>query len=896
MSDDRSTPTAIGTGSGLVVLAVLCLLVIRNAPDWAMHMLEVLPNVGGLPPARALTIMAAAGSTGALAAAAAVARLRVLVTRRTLASRVSYVVLAADDFDPSEEAVLRAAAQLSRVRRAVLGWLDPAASAVRVRLDSGADGRMLYRIQVARRARSVVAAAFGSLGNLELREDLPAAADALAPKHVARAELVLARPSSEPLAMVGLAPDPLQLFARAFASIREDQEEGASVVLDLLPAAAGQRRRLRGRLLGQARYSERQSRGDLLGAVLAVLFPGHAQDRADPQRLSLSDQVERRADARQLASKVLEHDPLFELQVLVRAGAGSEERARGHLEALLSCFDAFGGQNWFRVAGFNLFGLAFRGADASEGSRKRFDRRFRSGLHRPSRHNLVTAREVGALLKPPSKHCQAPNVLRLGGSIPPPPPGLSTFRRQPGLLPLGRISDGDGGQRLIGVPLADTFFTYFAGRSRYGKTETAINQFLHLVRSGHGGLFLDPHEDALQRIKSHLTELELAGRIVEINLAGRSDHLQVSWNLFSMKGHGPDDIEKKVAAIVDSFASVLGWDERAGRAMNLVTQAAQTLLELALQLPPELAPNIFTILSLLSNDLWRKEMLGYFSPAARDFWKQRFPRLPAEAITPVTNLVDRMRASRAIAALFGASISGYDIRRAMDSGKIVLACPGAGGLQQNRLVANLLVYDLLHAALTRAELAAANRRPFFAFVDEAQICDGAANGNLAALLEQCAKFGLRLFLFNQDPERLTARTWSAIKTNRSHLLTTVVSAEAAAMLARQWGGDIHPATITRLPRFSYVASVTLDREISRPFLVAGVPVSEMWEDCHHPERLDAVDANISGNIGRSSIAGVLARLDGHDKRILAFLREDKRGRPAEQADDDPAPLEPANAS
>lgn len=42
------------------------------------------------------------------------------------------LMLAADDCEPSEEAVLRAAAQLSRVRRAVLGWLDPRASAVRV--------------------------------------------------------------------------------------------------------------------------------------------------------------------------------------------------------------------------------------------------------------------------------------------------------------------------------------------------------------------------------------------------------------------------------------------------------------------------------------------------------------------------------------------------------------------------------------------------------------------------------------------------------------------------------------------------------------------------------------------------------------------------------------------
>jgi hypothetical protein len=685
-------------------------------------------------------------------------------------------------------------------------------------------------------------------------------------KHVVRAELVLARPSSEPLALVGLVPDPHQLFANAFAAIR--QGESASVVLDLLPATGAQRRRLRRRLLAEAQQGERHGTG-LLGTIFG--WGGNGQEAA--QRASLSEQMERRSDARSLAIKLLEHDPLFELQLLIRVESESEERAHGHVEALLSCFDAWSGQNWFKVAGFNLLGLAFRGADASSWSQRRFDRRYETGIFRPSARSLVTAREIGALLKPPSKHCQAPNVVRLGGSIPPPPPGLPTFRRQRNLVPLGMVTDRDGRRRLVGVPLSDTFFSYFAGRARYGKTETAINQFIHLVRSGHGGLFLDPHEDALQRIKAHLTEQELADRVIEINLAGgQRDHQQVSWNLFSMEGAGPDDIEKRVAAVVDSFASVLGWDERASRAMNLITQAAQSLVELALKLPPELAPNLFSVNSLLSNDSWRAGVLDFLSPVSREFWKSRFPRLPGEAITPVTNLVDRMRASRAIASLFGAARSGYNIRRAMDEGKIVLACPGAGGLQQNRLVANLLVYDLLHAALTRAEVPFEKRRLFFAFIDEAQVCDGASNGNLAALLEQCAKFGVRLFLFNQDPERLTGRTWSAIKTNRSHLMTSVVSAEAAVLLARQWGGDVHPATITRLPRFSYVASVTLDREISRPFLVTGVPVSEMWADCHHPERLEVVDRVISRNTGRRPVAEVLTRLDNHDMRILEHLK------------------------
>jgi hypothetical protein len=61
----------------------------------------------------------------------------------------------------------------------------------------------------------------------------------------------------------------------------------------------------------------------------------------------------------------------------------------------------------------------------------------------------------------------------------------------------------------------------------------------------------------------------------------------------------------------------------------------------------------------------------------------------------------------------------------MDRGLIVLACPGAGGAR-DRLVANLLVFDLLHAARARAELAPAQRRAFFVFLDEVQTYDGAA--------------------------------------------------------------------------------------------------------------------------------------------------------------------------
>ena len=171
MTDQRSTATAVGTGSGLVVIVALGLLAWRTVRSELDDVLRSLPLAAGAPLTRAITVVLGLAIVLLVMGGGGAFWLRARFTRRTLASRVSYTVLPTDDFDPSEDAVLRAAGQLSRVRRAVLGWLDTRASAVRLRLDSGPDGRMVYRVQVARRARSVVRSALTSMGPVELRDE-----------------------------------------------------------------------------------------------------------------------------------------------------------------------------------------------------------------------------------------------------------------------------------------------------------------------------------------------------------------------------------------------------------------------------------------------------------------------------------------------------------------------------------------------------------------------------------------------------------------------------------------------------------------------------------------------------------------------------------------------------
>jgi hypothetical protein len=795
---------------------------------------------------------------------ALLALLRVVLTRKALRSRIGVVVVPADELDPSPEAVLRFAAQLSRLGRTVRGWLDRRASAIRVRLEPDPEGRLAYVLEVPHRSGELLRSALRGYEGLELRK----ASDVFAHRSespggtVVRAELVLARPSIEPLARLALDPDPLQPFAAAIKALRARQGDRAVVCLDLLPAPAWRRARLHRRLERQARRLHSEAPSPLDG-----LRAGRGR------RLEPAELAERRAAARALDAKLEDSGPLFELQVLMRCRAADPARAKAALQGLLAGFEQLADRNWLRVAGLPIPGLAFLGPDLP-GRRSWFDRRLRTGLFRPARPGVVTAREVAGFLKPPTVHCNAENALRSGALVPP-PPDLPTFDHQRGLLPLGRVASDDG-ERLVGVEVADTLFSYVAGRSRYGKTELAVAQFLHLVRSGHGGLFLDPHEDAVQRIKRHLAGAGLRERVVEINLAGRgASESQPAWNVFELGASGAGEAEARVEAMVDAFSSALRWDERNTRAINLTTQAAQALAAIARVLPAELCPTIFQLPTLLSDEEWRRACLPFLAKASRRFWLDRFPRLAEEAITPVTNLVDRLRASSAITALLGQSRSTYRVREAMDRGLAVLACPGSGGTH-DRLVANLIVFDLLHAAKGRAELPHERRRPFFCFLDEVQTYDGASSGNLAALLEQTAKYGVRAFLLNQNPERLTPPTLNAVTTNRSHLLAAALNARAAGLIAREWGGEPHPTALTRLPRYRFLAQVTHRGELTKPFLLRGVPVEELFDE-GAPEQLEELKRAIDRTAGRRPAGEALAHLDSLDERILAELKRVRRG-------------------
>jgi hypothetical protein len=300
--------------------------------------------------------------------------------------------------------------------------------------------------------------------------------------------------------------------------LRAQRGERVQVSVDVLALTMGEARRWRRQAQRRTRRQERRdnppprpatrtsSSGDPLN--LNDLF-------ARPARAARRDAVtvaRHRETVDGLRVKAAGHAPLLAVQILLETRAADRATAKVHLRALLSCFDQFAADNHWRAVGIDLPGLGFTGSDGPL-RRRGFDRRLRTGRFAAPRRNIVTATEIAGLLKPPTTHCGARNVIR-SGSIAPAPAGLPSFTGQAELLPLGQVSDRHG-TRIVGVPLKDTFFSYMA--PRYGKTELGLVQFIHLARSGHGGLFLDPHADAIAEIKHYLTNPEIRDRVVEIN-------------------------------------------------------------------------------------------------------------------------------------------------------------------------------------------------------------------------------------------------------------------------------------------------------------------------------------------------------------------------------------------
>ncbi|MFE2326060.1 ATP/GTP-binding protein [Streptomyces sp. NPDC059385] len=787
---------------------------------------------------------------------------------KALAERAFMELVPSTRFAPGEEEIWRQGMQLIRAAGAGPWWTPRRARTLRVRLRADGSRPLAYRIEAPAAAGALLTrSAFGPQVTV-------AAAAPVADKqrtHVVRTVLTLNGKPGAALREVPLEPDPLQPLVDAVAGIRAELGDLAEVCVDLSPAPRWhvalrrrqilhqQRAKARREAAREARALDAEIAGSLSLSLRSLLDPAQWHGRG---RMVMPPRPQH-VNPERAVGNLAEGAGLMRVQILVRCASNREGRAEQLLALVNASMDVYAGASRLASQGWSLGPLRV-GPDAWLW-RRRFDEQWAQALMRPARSGWARIEELAGLLKPPTAAARMP-VLESE---------MPTYVPDADLLPQGWYRGPDGRERLLATHEDDTLFEVQSGKAGWGKTMRAQ---VHAVASAHNGrglAFVDPHGDSFTDVARYLAHDDIMNRITLFDLTvSGPDELMGCWNLLDMGGgQRPYEV---AAAVVDSFATALGWDDVAApRALTILTKAVEALVAVNCAAvaagEPEAQATIFQIRPLLTVPSFRRLVLRALDGEASRWWTTSFPDLPKDGLLTVLNPLERLAANPVTRAFLGCPVSGYDMRRAMDNSQVVWICPPGTG-PTDRMLVTLIVRDFLRAGLSRRDLPEHKRSPFRFYLDELISLDAGASTVIAEITEQLRKFGCRLHGMTQLLHRLNPATRAALLQNASCLSTTAGSTEAITQITSQWPGTtVTPEDVAALDRWQHYASFTVAGTRIGPLHVRGPELDEVFRPLARPRWTDALQQAALSNAGARQLAELTALALAQEETVSSFL-------------------------
>jgi hypothetical protein len=366
--------------------------------------------------------------------------------------------------------------------------------------------------------------------------------------------------------------------------------------------------------------------------------------------------------------------------------------------------------------------------------------------------------------------------------------------------------------RRFGIRQADRFsHIYVIGKTGTGKTtllETLIRQDF---AAGRGLALIDPHGDLAERLAATTP----ANRAADcIYFDAPTPDQPFGYN--PLRRVRADKAPLAVSGVLEVFKKM--WPDAWGVRMEHILRNA--LFALFEQREATLAD----ILRLLSDKDYRKSVARALeNEHVRSFWLNEYEkysyRLRADAIVPIQNKVGALLADPRLSTMLTKPTKLLSLRRIMDEGRVLLVNLSKGRLGDDAasLLGGLLVTAFGLAALSRADLPHAARRPFFLYVDEFQ---SFTTLSFATMLSELRKYGVGMVLAHQYLHQLEPDVRHAVLGNAGTLVAFRLGAEDAALIAREFFPVFSAADLLALPNWSIYLKLMIDGAPSKPFSAA----------------------------------------------------------------------------
>jgi hypothetical protein len=199
----------------------------------------------------------------------------------------------------------------------------------------------------------------------------------------------------------------------------------------------------------------------------------------------------------------------------------------------------------------------------------------------------------------------------------------------------------------------------------------------------------------------------------------------------------------------------------------------------------------------------------------QNFWLIEFAswndKFAAEAVAPVLNKVGAFTANPLVRNIIGQPKSSFSIRQIMDERKILVVNLSRGlvGEDNASLLGALLVTKIQLGAMSRADIPASERSPFYLYVDEFQ---NFATDSFATILSEARKYGLCLTVANQYIAQMPMEVKDAVFGNVGSIVCFRMSADDGNVMQRYFEPQFLQHDLVHMHNRHFVISMTIEGE------------------------------------------------------------------------------------
>lgn len=600
--------------------------------------------------------------------------------------------------------------------------------------------------------------------------------------------------------------DPLNAFTNALAKVAKNSHDGAAIQI-LVRSAHKEWRKDAVHLVRQMQQgksmSDAQSSGTLFGKLKEFAPSMKKKKEGEPikkdYRLSpLEEEMVKSIDEK--AAKMG-----LDVNINIVASSTTLEQAKTYLQNIYGAF-----------AQLNIpqFGNSFT-KKVWRPNKITHDFIFRHFYGRS--HMVMSGEELASIFHLPLPNTETPNIRWLMARKAPPPPGLPKEG-----LTLGVIK-----YRGVDTPVhlkeADRRrHMYIIGRSGSGKTELQKAMVKQDIMAGKGVCVIDPHGDFAEDCLTYVPR-ERAEDVIYFYPADVDRPMGL--NLLEYDPKYPEQKTFVVNEMLKIFDKLYDLKATGGPMFEQYMRNAMILV----MDHPESGATLMEIPRVLSDEKFRAFKLSKCkTQVVKDFWTKEAQKAGGEAslanmVPYITSKLTPFITNDIMRPIIGQQKSAFNVREAMDGGKILLLNLSKGKLGDLNayLIGMVLVGKILMSALSRTDMDPSKRKDFYLYIDEFQ---NFITDSISIILSEARKYGLDLTIAHQYIGQLVKANDTTIRDaifgNVGSMVAFRIGVEDAEFLGKEFTPVFTPFDLVNVEAYTANAKILIDNTPSRPFNMA----------------------------------------------------------------------------